>query len=163
MKNLRASLVVLFVLAGGSVLASPASAQKHDGAVGPHLGVNFDGDDVLLGAHARFDVLEVTPEVELQIYPNLSYYFVRNGSLFNLSCDVPFEFEIRNSVLRPYAAPGLAFFFWTGRGNDNLDLGLDLIGGLLFALDSVEPWLEIRIIVSGGTSAELRGGVQFVL
>ena len=164
MRGLRTVVATLFVLLASGALASSAEAQKRDAALGPHLGINFDGDNVLVGGHGRFDVANVTPEVVLQIYPNLSYYFSRGDwDVFNLSCDVPFEFVINNSSLRPYAAPGLALFWSTGPGNDDIDLGLDLIGGLLFELGSVEPWFELRVIISGGASAELRGGVQFVL
>lgn len=164
MNGLRKTFVVLSLLVGTGLLASPALAQQRDAAIGPHLGVNFDGDNFLLGGHARFDVANITPEVLVQIYPNLSYYFTDGDrDVFNLSCDVPFEFVIHNTTLRPYAAPGLAMFWATGPGDDDIDLGLDLIGGLLFELDSVEPWVELRLIISGGASAEIRGGVQFVL
>lgn len=155
--------------------AAPARVQAQEklrSSIGPHLGVNFDGDDFYLGLQGRVGVYEITPTVLLDLYPSASYYFVGNRgpydwTLLNFSFDVPFEFVIENSVLRPYAAPGLGIWyasFDTPVGSDsNIDLSLNLVGGLLFALGGVEPFFELRILIDGGASAELRGGVLFVL
>lgn len=149
--------------------AEPVAAQqKLRSSIGPHLGVNFDGDDVYLGLQGRVGVAEITSSVLLQLYPSASYYFTDNNvTVLNFSFDVPFEFVIENSMLRPYAAPGLGIWYvhWDTpvRSNSDIDLSLNLLGGLLFALGSVEPFFELRIIIDHGADAELRGGVVFVL
>ena len=50
-----------------------------------------------------------------------------------------------------------------GNSDSDVDLGLDIVGGLLFELGSVEPWFELRLIAGAGPDVEIRGGVQFVL
>lgn len=167
--SLCAALAAIALVAS----AAPAEAQeKLRSSIGPHLGVNFDGDDFYLGLQGRVGVAEITPTVLLQLYPSASYYFVGDRgpydfTVLNFSFDVPFEFVIDNSVLRPYAAPGLGIWyahFDTPVGSDSdIDLSLNLLGGLLFALGNVEPFFELRIIIDHGADAELRGGVVFVL
>ena len=161
----------LAVLATGSPVAAQDAGLRS--SIGPHLGLNFDAEDAYLGLQGRVGVVEITPTVLLQLYPNASYYFTGDPgpTVINFSFDVPFEFVIRNSVLRPYAAPGLGIWYlhWDTRVGDDtgLDLTLNLLGGLLFALQGVEPFVELRLIVGGGygndLDAELRGGVVFVL
>jgi hypothetical protein len=134
----------------------PATAHAERATIGPHFGVNFDGDVVLIGVESRIDLGNAGRSVIVQLNPSFSYYAF-DDALFNISLNVPFEFVIQDSVLRPFAAPGLAFFF----GEHGHDLKLNLIGGLLFNLDGVEPFVQLRAAVIDGSFVDLMGGVLF--
>jgi hypothetical protein len=168
-RSRRLALCAVIAAWSGPALAQDAGLRA---AIGPHLGLNFDGEDAYLGFQGRVGVAEITPTVLLQLYPSASYYFAGDPlTVLNFSFDVPFEFVIRDSALRPYAAPGLGLWYvnWDRpvRDDSDIDLTLNLLGGLLFALDGVEPFFELRLLVGGGyagnVGAELRGGVVFVL
>jgi hypothetical protein len=143
------------------LLVPAATAHAERNTLGPHFGFNFDADEPLIGAEGRFDVANLGSSCILQLNPSFSYYFTHN-SLFNISFNVPFEFQIGGSMVRPFAAPGLAIFHWSGPG-DSTDVKLNLIGGVLFHLDVVEPFVELRLAVGGGDTADLLGGVLFRL
>ncbi|MFI5307993.1 MAG: hypothetical protein ACHQ53_11600 [Polyangiales bacterium] len=141
--------------------ASPAHAERN--TLGPHLGFSFDSNDVFLGAEGRFDVAEIDQSVIVQLNPSFSLYFVHNVNVFNFSFNVPFEFKIHDSVLRPFAAPGLGIYAFTGRGGE-ARVRLNLIGGLLFKLrPPLEPYVQIRLVAGGGIAAELMTGLLFRL
>lgn len=149
------------VLLAPLFFAIPAHAERN--TLGPHLGVNFDVDDAFLGLEGRFDVGNLGRSAIVQLNPSFSYYFIEGGDLFNFSFNVPFEFQIDGSVLRPMVAPGLGIWHWSGNDHSDTDLSLNLIAGLLFALGVVEPFVQLKIAIGDGSSAELMGGVLFRL
>jgi hypothetical protein len=140
--------------------ASPAHAERN--TLGPHFGVNFDLEDPFLGLEGRFDVGNVGSSAIIQINPSFSFYFGDGYDAFNFALNVPFEFLISGTVARPFAAPGIAIWHFSN-GDSETDIALALIGGVLFALDPVEPFVQLRILIGDGSSAELMGGVLFRL
>jgi hypothetical protein len=148
------------LLAGASCVALllfglvPA-AHAERATIGPHVGYNFDGEELLLGVESRIDLGNAGSSVIVQLNPSLSYYFFENVDVFNFSLNVPFEFVIQGSVLRPFVAPGLALFF----GDFDEELRLNLIGGLLFKLGAVEPFVQLRAAVIDGDVVDLMGGL----
>lgn len=146
-----------FAFSAAGALALPATAHAERATIGPHLGINFDGDALLLGVESRIDLGNAGRSVIVQLNPSFSYYFFDNVDIFNFSLNVPFEFVIQDSVLRPFAAPGLGLFF----GEGDSELKLNLIGGLLFHLDVVEPFVQIRAAVIDGSTVDLMGGALF--
>lgn len=152
--------VALGLLCGTLLHAAPARAERN--TLGLHAGVNFDVDDPFLGVEGRFDVGSIGKSAIVQLNPSFSYYFTDGFDLFNFSFNVPFEFPISGSVLRPFAAPGLGIWHVSNGGSDT-DLTLNLLGGLLFHLDVVEPFVQLKIAIGDGSSAELMGGILFRL
>jgi hypothetical protein len=124
--------------------------------------VNFDYDDAFIGLEGRCDVADVSSNVILQINPSFSYYFTDVIDVFNFSLNLPFEFQINDSVLRPMVAPGIGLWHFSNGGSET-DLTLNLIGGLLFYLGPVEPFVQLRIYIGDGSGAELMGGLLFRL
>jgi hypothetical protein len=154
-----ALLGLLLVLAS----ASSAQAESHAG-LGPHLGLNFEGDDpVFIGLGARVDIAHVSDNVELQIDPSLAYYFVDNATVMHFAVSFPFEFKIENSVVRPFTGAGLSLFYVHANNDGDLRPRLNILGGLLFALETVKPFFELRLILGHGSGFELLGGVFFNL
>jgi hypothetical protein len=160
--NRLASLATACAL-GCLVLGPAAAAHAERNTLGPHFGVNFDGQDPLfLGVEGRFDLGTIGSSAIVQLNPSFSYYFTDGYDMLNFSLNVPFEFVISGSVVRPLAAPGLGIWHFNN-GNSHTDLTLNLIGGVLFALDPVEPFVQLRVSIGDGSSAELMGGVLFRL
>jgi hypothetical protein len=152
----------LVALATLLLLWLPSSVHAERNTLGPHLGYNFDGDVPFIGGEGRFDVANIASSVIVQLNPSFSLY-IDDHPGFNFSFNVPFEFQIPGSVLRPFAAPGIALIDGTARGS-RLVARLNLIGGLLFHLDSLEPFVQLRFICGGGgISPELMGGLLFRL
>jgi hypothetical protein len=146
-----------------AALAFAPSAQA-EGGIGPHLGLNFEGDDpVFIGLGGRVDIARVADNVQLQIDPSLAYYFVENATVFHIAVSFPFEFRIQDSVLRPFTGAGLSLFWVDQNDASDLQPRLNLLGGLAFALESIKPFFELRIILGHGSGFELLGGVFFNL
>ena len=139
------------------------TAQAERATIGPHLGFNLDLDDPFLGIESRIDLTNISSNVILQLNPSFSYYFTDNIDLFNFALNLPFEFLIDDSVLRPFAAPGLALVHVSAGGGSDTDAQLVLLAGLLFRLGVVDPYFQIRVLIGDGSSAELMGGVLFAL
>lgn len=154
---------VAFALAFGlACVGFAGTAHAERATLGPHLGYNLDIDDPLLGIESRIDLTNISSSVILQLNPSFSYYFVDNFDLFNFALNVPFEFVIGGSVVRPFIAPGLGLVHVSNGGSDT-DLALVILGGLLFRLGVVDPFFQLRVLIEDGSSAELMGGVLFEL
>jgi hypothetical protein len=141
--------------------ATPARADRN--TLGPHLGVNLDFDDAFIGLEGRFDIAEVGSSAILQLNPSFSYYLTDNTDVFNFSLNLPFEFQIGDSVLRPLVAPGVGIWHFSYNDNSDTEVTLNVIGGLLFYLAPVEPFVQLRVYIGDGSGAELMGGVLFQL
>lgn len=159
-------MTLRYGLAAFAVLAALGSvpAARADAGIGPHLGLNFDGEDpVFAGINARIDVAHIGETVELQIDPSAAYYFTSSATVLHFALSVPFEFRLPDSNLRPFAGGGLSLFYVHENHEGDLRPRLNLIGGLLFALEALKPFIELRIILGHGSGFELLGGLLFNL
>jgi hypothetical protein len=154
---LLASVVTLSAL---TVSAPRADAQAR---LGPHVGYNFDIEEGFLGLDIWFGIVKISDRVELHGNPELSYYFVDHYNLFSFDFNLPFLFRVRSEVVAPYVSPGLTVkVFDPEVGDSDADLGLNVVGGVLFLPDEVvEPFLQLRFIFEDDSDAELMGGVLF--
>jgi hypothetical protein len=143
------------------LVASSPGAARAEVVVGPHLGINFDWDEVLIGGEARVDIATLAPTVVLQIDPSLTLAFIGGGVAMDFSFNLPFQFMIRDSVVRPYSGPGLALVHYSGDAGSATDLYLNLLAGLLFDLGSVDPFVQLKVMVPHGSMAELLAGALF--
>jgi hypothetical protein len=154
-----AALALAFGLAC-ACFANVAHAER--ATLGPHLGFNLDFDDPFLGVESRIDLTSVGSSVILQLNPSFSYYFVDNIDLFNFSLNLPFEFVIGGSKLRPFVAPGFGLYHFSN-GGSNTEAALMLLAGLLFRLGVVDPFIQLRVAIADESWADLMGGVLFEL
>ena len=163
-RTIRFALVLCLAAAGMVVL--PLTAHAKRSTLGPHVGINLDWDTALLGLEGRFDIVGVG-SATLQLNPTFSYYFDdddNNLAIFNFSLNLPFEFKIGDSVLRPFVGPGLGVLhFSRDNVDDDTDLKLNLLGGLLFYLDPVDLFVQCKFAIGDGTEAEIIGGLLFHL
>ena len=151
----RAVVVAVLLL----VAASTAQAQRATGRTyfGPHVGLNFDSDDALIGAQFTFPVTN-----SIEFYPSLDIYFPNEGSLLGLSMDLKFGLA---TVQGPhfYVGGGLNVLHSSFRGEGHSDAGLDLIFGLESRSGPIHPFGEGRVLIHDNTSFQLVGGLNFAL
>jgi len=157
------SVIVLAAAAGAAVPAT-AQAQVRVGAQ-----VSFADDaDVGLGVRVRADTPRLIPGAPLSLIGSFDWFFPGgNVDYFEINGNVAYAFTITGSVLRPYAGGGLnvartSVDLGGGTSISNTDLGLNLLGGLNFrTAGRLQPFVELRLELSGGEQFVITGGVHF--
>ena len=157
MRMLRISSCALFLFA---LVAAPSAQAQAPWELGPHLGVNLQNDELLLGGAARIPLssLPVTLNPGLEFYPGID-----GGSLIFLNFDVQYVFEAES--VEPYAGAGLS---WARSSPDDgtaeSDVGLNLKGGVVFNPASrTRPFGEATLNFGGRESLIFRGGILFTI
>lgn len=142
MKQAFAVFLTLLFLTG-LTLSPPAQAQT-DVKIGPRIGIPVGdisdiGGNFLLGADARFmtNALPVVPNV------SFDYYTGFDESLYAVDLGVLYEFGVSNAAFTPYSGGGIGI---TASGN-NTEVGLNIVGGVRFLLDPVEPFVQVNTTV----------------
>ncbi len=157
MKTLRTASCALFLF--GLVAAPPAQAQA-PWELGPHLGVNLDNDEIILGAAARIHLssLPITLNPGIEFYPG-----VDPGSLFVLNFDVQYELDAES--VAPYVGGGISWARRGGAGGSSSDAGLNLKGGVVFNPSSrTRPYADVVLNFANSNEALVfRGGVLFTI
>jgi hypothetical protein len=149
----RAALAtVIMALAAASY--GEAQGRSH---LGPHIGVNTDFNDLLIGVHGTFPAARW-----LEIYPSFDVFFPDEGTLLGFNGD--FKFLIpTESGFGFYAGPGLGILYSKFEDEDDADLGLNLFGGIETRRGNVHPYLEGRVLLHDNTSFQLVFGLNFTL
>lgn len=157
MKTLRTAFCALFLVA--LVAAPPAQAQS-PWQVGPHLGVNLDNDELLLGAAGRLHLssLPITLNPGFEFYPG-----VDPGSLFVLNFDVQYQLEAED--LEPYVGGGISVDRISIAGVSDWDAGLNIKGGVSFNPNSrTQPYVEAVLNFARDNEALIfKGGFLFTI
>ncbi len=104
--------------------------------------------------------------------PNVEYVFVDDGSLWTLNGDFHYDFPTRSN-LAVWAGGGPAVIFseidpprgCRGRnceGQDDTELGLNLLGGVGFAeRGPIRPYVQGKVILADNTEAAIAFGLRF--
>lgn len=165
MKKLSLVATALFTL----VLMSGAFATAHaQVAVGPHIGANFDAEEVAFGANLRIPIGSPVGGSRFQINPGFEFYpFMDTGlSFWQLNLDAVYPFV--RKVVEPYVGGGLAITHVSvdipGLGSaSDTDLGMNLKGGVMFGVPGLPRPFAEGVIGIGDTTSDfmIRGGVYF--
>ena len=157
MKMHRTAAFALFLF--GLVAAPPAQAQT-PWEIGPHLGVNLDNDEILVGFVARLHLssLPITLNPGIEFYPG-----VDPGSLFALNFDVQYQLEAE--TVEPYVGAGIAWLRTGSTLGSTSDAGLNLKGGLVFnPANRTQPYAEAALTFADGDEFLIfRAGVLFTI
>ena len=149
----RAALATL-ALAFAAASSGEAQGRSH---LGPHIGVNTDFNDFLIGVHGTFPVTRY-----LELYPSFDIFFPDGGTLLGFNGD--FKFLIPNkSSYGFYVGPGLGILYSSFDDEDDADLGLNIFGGIETRRGNVHPYLEGRVLIHDNTSFQLVFGLNFTL
>ena len=148
--------LVLFVL--GSLTAGLPASARAQVAIGPHAGLNLDVGSVHLGGDVIVQISQLSENVTLGVWPSYAHVFIDDGHDVELfGVDFPFMFRLDDSIVTPFAAPGLGLAFY-----GDTALKVNLIGGLfLEAGGGVRPFTELAIRLVNGTFVDLLFGVVF--
>lgn len=154
----------LFILAA-TLAFSIFSARPHQAEaqfrVGPHIGYNFDVEELFLGAEVWVGIFRVTDSITIHGNPGLSYYFVDEITLLAIDLDVAVLFEV-SEIAEPYAQIGLGIGYVSWEDHSDTDVGFNLVGGALFLPDKMfQPFAELRARLEDDSSIEIAGGVLF--
>lgn len=137
----RVSAVLIFAL----VFPLEAEAQTQF-ELGPRLGIDAgDIEEVFIGADARIS----SPVLPVTVNPTFDYYFTPDNLTFwALSGNALYPFGVNNQRFTPYAGAGLGLYRRSvdlqTQSVSNTDLGLNLLFGLEFPLESVRPFVEAQ-------------------
>ena len=153
---LRVTLVVLLI----GVLASTADGQRRTRRrsvattsgprYGPHLGYNFDVEELLIGAQVSWPM---SPQIDL--YPTFDYYLVSGASLWALNFDLKYRPPTRYGAW--YLGGGLNLAHSSGGSDTNLNL----LTGLEGRRGRTRPYAEARFILGSGSSFQIVGGFSW--
>jgi opacity protein-like surface antigen len=159
------------------------SAQNAQAQVklGPRLVVDFGeisdfyGGDFGIGADVRFNA----GDLPVQFNTAFDYYFTDDSNIlgqevgvnvFTLDFNAVYMFGIENQVFTPYAGGGLGLAFVSPEDVQGVDtegdteLGLNIVGGAEFPLESVTPFVQLQLTIGGDAERTgIQGGVLFNL
>lgn len=143
-----------------TMLAPLRTVHAEDLFVGPHVGFNLDEGSLHLGADLVIQVTRLSPSVTLGVWPSFAHVIVHDGHDVELvGVDFPFVFELADTIVSPFIAPGLGLAFY-----GDTSVKVNVIGGAFFELDSpVRPFIALAIRLVDGTFVDLLGGVLFEL
>ena len=141
----------LFVL----YLALDARPARADVSLGGHFAVNLDHGNVHLGADALIPIKQITPRVQLALWPNFAHVFIHDGrDVELLGFDVPFAFNALSDVVIPFVAPGLGLSI-----GDETTVKVNAIGGVFFHVGRVRPFTAIAVRFVRNTYTDLLAGL----
>jgi hypothetical protein len=129
-------------------------------ALGGHFAVNLDTGNLHLGVDGHVPLADLSPTVQLGIWPSFAHVFIEDGhDVELLGCDVPFEFQLQNSIITPFVAPGLGLAFYGGS-----TLKLNAIGGMFFEVGHhLRPFTSLALRFVNGTYVDMLAGLLLEL
>lgn len=153
---LRVTLVLLLLALATSTADAQRRARRAAAASaglrwGPHIGYNFDAEELLIGAQVSWGI---TPQLDL--YPTFDYYFVDPGSLWALNFDVKYRPPTRYGAW--YVGGGLNYSRRSVSGNSAGDTNLNLLTGLEGRRGRTRPYVEAKFILGDASSFQIVGG-----
>ena len=159
--TLRSRLLVSALLIGATASFSVPAAADVD--VGLRGGYYTDAEEAFLGA----DLLMQIQDTRWFFNPNLEYVFVDPGDLATLNLDVHYDLDTDNDDMYVWLGGGPAIIFRDHEGpgrnddEDDTDLGINLLGGIGWQLESVVPYLQAKAIIADDNEVVLAVGVRF--
>jgi hypothetical protein len=142
-----------------SISAWFTSSTAQAFAVGGHVGLNLDQGDVHVGADLLFPLTELSPAVQLGLWPSFAHVFKEGHDVELLGVDLPFLFRIGNAPLIPFVGPGLGLAIY-----EDVSLKLNVITGAFLETNSpVRPFGELALRFINGVFVDLLFGVVIEL
>jgi len=143
-------LVMMTAIA--SLFTLTAAAQVHWGV---RAGEYTDTSKPMVGVEA------ITPIARsLYFNPNVEWVLADGGDLATFNADVHYDFDTRSNVFAWFGG-GLAAIYDNIHGSDNTDLGVNVLGGVGWDLDTVIPYVQIKRIISDDDEFVIAGGIRF--
>jgi hypothetical protein len=157
MKLRVARTVAALVLA--SAFVGSAQAQSDRLHLGPRLSYQFDLEEFGVGAQFSAPIAR-----HLEFYPSFDYFFVDNGSFWQLNADLKYSI-VSEAINWLYLGGGLNLARRdTDTPNDaRTRAGVNLFAGAESRRGRVHPFAEFRVVLRDGSAAQLAAGLNFTL
>lgn len=157
----RGSMIIpyrsLFAFVLGAFPSALVKAQTPL-SIGAHLAYNFnDLNEFGAGGNALVAVSH-----RLAIYPSVTSYFVRGGSLLLATGALRFT-VVRRGPFVPYVAAGPYWSHAINGSSNASDWGFMAIAGIEAGGQRLQTFVEVRLLKDGGVSTEAAGGLRLVL
>src|SRR5262245_56579420 len=89
------------------LVLAPAGARAQV-VIGPHAGTNHDVASLHIGGDVIVPLSQPSETVSVGIWPIYAHVFIDDGhDVELLGVDFPFMFALQDSIVTPFAAPGL--------------------------------------------------------
>jgi len=144
-------------LALGSGLTGALQAQTNRLHLGPRISYQFDLEDIGLGAQFSVPIAR-----QLEFYPSFDYFFVGEGSFWQLNADLKWRVA-SESANWLYLGAGLNLARASSGPADDTQAGLNLFVGAESLRGRVHPFGEFRFTAKDGSTAQLAAGLNFTL
>lgn len=151
-------------------LLAPTAAKAQLTSVSPQVSFG-DKADVGIGARFGFDASSWSPDVEVQV--GFDLFFPNdppgvNVGYFEANANVVRHFRLADHrTLIPYAGGGFNFGRRSASSSgisfsatSDVDLGLNILGGVRFDKTQYDPFVELRFELGGGDQGVLTGGLR---
>lgn len=145
------ALVLAFALAG------TAQSQTNRLHLGPRVSYQFDLEEIGVGVQ-----LGVPLANYLEFYPSFDYFFVDNGSFWNLNADLKYRLPAA-AVRWLYLGAGLNIARSGAGGDHETHAGLNLFAGVESLKGRIHPFGEFRFTANNGSTGQLAAGLNFTL
>jgi hypothetical protein len=149
--------VAALVLA--SALVGTAQAQSDRLHLGPRLSYQFDLEKIGVGAQFSAPIAR-----HLEFYPSFDYFFVDNGSFWQLNADLKYGI-VSEAINWLYLGGGLNLARSdAGTASEaRTRAGANLFAGAESRRGRVHPFAEFRVVLRDGSAAQLAAGLNFTL
>ena len=148
---------VVFALVLGSALAATAQAQTSRMHLGPRVSYQFDLEKLGVGAQ-----LSVPMAKYLEFYPSFDYFFVDNGSFWDLNADLKYRIA-HASINWLYVGGGLNIARSGAGSVHDTNAGFNLLAGAESLKGRVHPFAEFRFTAGHGSTGQISAGLNFTL
>jgi hypothetical protein len=139
-----------------------STAARAQGAIGPHIGINFDANDIFIGGQAHAPVATIGSN-PIYVNPRLDFYLKDNVTLIGINANGYYQFGSNKKDVTFHAGGGLALLWLNSEGANDTDLGLNLLGGLKFRFVGIQWVSQLEVTIGSGNDFELLVGPTFAL
>lgn len=141
-----------------SILAPSVEAGTRN-RLGVRTGYYFDAGDVFIGGEY------VSPfNRRLDFNPNIEFILIDNASYITFNFDAQYQLPDRNRSNDMWLGGGLGILYVNpeGRGDNEVDMGINLLFGISFVTQSsLTPYLQTKLVLSDNTEFVLGFGLRF--
>jgi opacity protein-like surface antigen len=159
--------VVLTALALLLLSAAVPSHVRAQTLLGPHAGYDYDLREAFLGASLRVPVKQIGRS-SLAASPSFDIYpFLGTGKSFWVA-NLDVLYSLATQFIEPYAGAGVllsraAVDIGVFGTTSDVDVGLNLKGGVRFGGSMIQPFGEVVFKVADSSTLLMKGGLAFSL
>jgi len=158
MKSKRFSAIFTGVVSGLILVANIAPVTAGPGTkFGVRAGYYSDTEEIFLGG-------ELLSRISRSVFfnPNVEFVTIDNGTFMTFNGDFHYDFPTAGSPLI-WAGAGLGMLYFNpeGPGDNQTDVGLNLLFGVGLSRGPVIPYFQVKAILEDNNEVVLGFGIRF--